>query len=88
MENLPIEIRIPDGGVETTLPGYPLYYDDINTAMSIIKYISLGMLVALIIFMIIKKVQKKKITKKEIITSIVLLLITIVAFFVRMPYWT
>lgn len=89
MENSPIkEIRIPDGGMETILPGFPSYYEDINAIMSIIKYISLGLLISLIIFIIIKKVQNKSISKKIIITSVILLIITILASFIRMPYWT
>ena len=89
MEHLPInEIRIPDGGMETKSPGFPSYYEDINAIMPIIKYISLGLLIALIIFIIIKKVQNKSISKKIIITSVILLVITILASFIRMPYWT
>ena len=82
------EIQIPDGEVEIVLPGFPSYYEDINTVISIIKYISLVILIALIIFIIVKKIQNKSVSKKLIIMSIILFIITLLAFFIRMPYWT
>lgn len=66
-------------------PGFPSYYTTINEIMNIMKYLSFGVLIVLIIFMIIRKAKHKTINKGLIITSIILLIVGIVSSFIKMP---
>lgn len=69
-------------------PGFPSYYEDINAVILVIKNLAFGILIALTISIIIKKVQKKKLAKKEILISAILFIIVVIASFIKMPYWT
>lgn len=89
MEHSPInEIRIPDGGIETSLPGFPAYYETINNILHITKYVSLGILIILLIYTIMDFIKNKKINKKLIVINIVVFIIMVLASFIRMPYWS
>ena len=86
MQNVLNEFLINEN-IETALPGFPSYYEDINAFLEVIKYVSLLAIIILGIALIINK-RKKKDNKILFIIWIISIIIFIISLLVRMPYWT